>query len=497
MAVGAGQKMSEGKHLISKYSIPRKDGLFNKLDANSLDAEDFIKYCILDARLSKFIFNVFNGRGFCVDEFRAAQAIDIRGVPVDVEAAAFLVARKENDKAHADVDAEKIAGRTAGGALVLSSNSEFTKYMQKEFDIELADARAPTLEALEYSTHPQAEKIERVLYVRKLLTARAGDKAQAILDRAYAGRVRNATVFHAAGTGRFQSWGVNFFNFSRQSVEDWEAEKSTAPVPALQRGVVCAPAGSVLIESDWRGIENYLSLFYAGDTEQLARIEAGESPYLIFGEKLYGKKIKKGTNEYIMSKIAVLGFGYGAGAKKTAAINHLGAATSERLRDKWLVVNAPIVKLWRELGNAFDDAAISRRVSAVAGFLFEPLGSDNDIKIILPDGHALYYRNITIGADAYGRTQIKRAGQNIHGGLILENLMQAVCARLLYRALVACEREGLEVVLHIYDSIIIESPIELADQNVCVLQNIMCDAPPWAAGYKLAVDLKTMKRWSK
>jgi DNA polymerase I-like protein with 3'-5' exonuclease and polymerase domains len=76
-------------------------------------------------------------------------------------------------------------------------------------------------------------------------------------------------------------------------------------------------------------------------------------------------------------------------------------------------------------------------------------------------------------------------------------MMQAVCARLLYRALVNCEFVGLEPVLHIYDSIIIESDIKKAKIDAEKLKSIMCGAPPWASNLKLAVDIKTGIRWSK
>lgn len=497
VALAVGEKMPEGKHLIGRYSIPTKDGYFNICQDGSEDAEQFIKYCELDAQLSRLIYERLDNNGFNIEEFRAAQAIDVLGVPVDVEAARFLVARKEYDKAHAVERAEKIAGRTGGKALVLSASGAFIEYMKAEFGVELPDARAGTLDALDFSDHPEAARIEDALYVRRLLTARAGDKASAILDRVHNGRVRNATVFHAAGTGRYQSWGVNFFNFSRLSVEDWEKEKDTAPVSALQRGVVCAPEGKVLIESDWRGIENYLSLYFSGDKEQLSRIEAGESPYLIFAEKMYGEKITKADKRYVPAKAAVLGFGYGAGAKKFSMINRYSLQESTVLHEAWKRINAPIVKLWRDFSNAFNIAVVHRITSDVHGFVFTPLGAGNDIKIILHDGHAIYYRGLTVGSDDYGRVKIAREGQVIHGGLLTENLMQATCARLLYRALVNCEKEGLEPVLHIYDSIIIESDAKKADKNAEKLETIMRSAPSWASDLKLAVDIKTGKHWSK
>jgi DNA polymerase len=490
-------KMPEGKSLIAKYSIPQKDESFNLCEKGSDDAVLFEKYCLKDAELSKAIYEKLDGYGFVIEEFRAAQGIDVRGVPIDMKAAQFLHKRKETDKREAFAKAEAVAGRTKGNALVLSASGAFINYMKKTFAIDLPDARAGTLDAIDFSTHPNADDIENVLYIRKLLTARAGDKAELILDRVHNGRVRNATIFHAAGTGRFQSWGVNFFNFSRQSVKNWEKEKLTAPVPALQRGMVCAPKGKTLIESDWRGIENYLSLYYAGDKEQLARIEKGESPYLIFGEKMYGEKVTKADSRYSFMKMSVLGFGYGAGAKKFSMINRIDERTAVQLHEGWKKVNAPIVAMWYHFSDAFNSAAVRRVAMTAHGFLFEPLGADHDVKITLHDGHVLYYRGLEVHRDEKGRLQVMRDKKTMHGGLITENLMQATCARLLCRALVACEKAGLSVVLHIYDSIMIESDIGCKKASAMYLKTIMCDAPPWGKDMKLAVDIHAGKRWTK
>jgi DNA polymerase I-like protein with 3'-5' exonuclease and polymerase domains len=81
--------------------------------------------------------------------------------------------------------------------------------------------------------------------------------------------------------------------------------------------------------------------------------------------------------------------------------------------------------------------------------------------------------------------------------LLTENLMQATCARLLYRALVACEKAGLETVLHVYDSILIEAATKTAKRAAATLRDIMCEAPPWGVDMKLAVDQHTGKRWTK
>ena len=128
-----------------------------------------------------------------------------------------------------------------------------------------------------------------------------------------------------------------------------------------------------------------------------------------------------------------------------------------KVRDGWHKANQPIVNLWYELHKALVSAAVYRKEARVKVFTFTPLGDANDVKITLADGHVLYYRGLDVHYDEKNRVQIMRDGKALHGGLLLENLMQATSARLLYRSLVECERAGLSVVLHIYDSIIIES----------------------------------------
>ena len=119
------------------------------------------------------------------------------------------------------------------------------------------------------------------------------------------------------------------------------------------------------------------------------------------------------------------------------------------------------------------------------------------MKIALHDGHVLYYRGLEVHHDEQNRVQILRDKKVLHGGLLTENICQAVCARLLYRALVNCEKAGLETVLHVYDSILIESVTKDAKRNAAKLRDIMCSAPPWGADMKLAVDQHIGKRWTK
>ena len=153
--------------------------------------------------------------------------------------------------------------------------------------------------------------------------------------------------------------------------------------------------------------------------------------------------------------------------------------------------------MWYNFSDAFISAAVRREEGEAHGFLFSPLGDDHDVKITLQDGHVLYYRGLDVHYDEKNRVQILRDGKVLHGGLLTENLMQATCARLLYRALVNCEKAGLETVLHVYDSIMIECDIKEAKQKASTLEIIMVNPPPWAPDLRLAVDQHIGKRWTK
>lgn len=504
------QKNDDGKRLINTYSIPdKKTSEFTTI--SELDREAWLTYCADDVKATYEVFKILYPKFSEAEKevFEVDKIQQARGVPIDFDAARSLVAAEKKLKADAERKAEKIAGRNDAGVLILSSTSEFLAWLEKTHGVKLKNAQAGTLAELTKNTTDK--KLLYALDLRTSLMSRAAGKAEKILSNTAAdGRYYNPSVYGAASTGRWQSWGANFFNFSRASVESDVYERTLkaqiatptkSGLASLQRGMICAPINHSLIVSDWRGIEFYLSLFYSGDDSQRARIEAGESAYLIFGEKLFRKKIsKKDAKEYALAKAAVLGLGYGAGHVKFASLAKLQSGIelnpieAKKIVDTWRAANAPIVRAWRSVEKALREAVSRREVSA-CGFRFLPLGKDT-AKIALPNGYELYYRGCGIDdGDLYFSENGER--EKLYGGKIWENLMQATAAQLLRRALVECEREKIEVVLHIYDEIVVECATKNAEKIARKIEQIMCDAPAWASGMKLEIEQKISKRWGK
>ncbi|TXH52173.1 MAG: hypothetical protein E6Q97_16770 [Desulfurellales bacterium] len=504
-------KSDETKRLINMYSIPYavEDGQPFFAIPTPADKKLWLEYVDGDVTAERAAY--FQMAPHWSEAERAVFAVDTvqqaRGVPVDVKGAQALQAKLNAAKELAAARAEQIAGRNESGTLILSGRDEFLAWLKKTYGVTLPNAQAATLAAFEDENEINDDLAE-ALAIRSLLQSRATGKAQKILDLQVGGRVYKPSEYHLAHTGRWQSWGANFFNFSRKAVEgdDWQraldAARNVRDFAPLMRGLVMAPKGRTLITSDWRGIENYLSLYYANDKAQLKRVEAGESQYLIFGEKLFGRTIKKtDATEYALAKMAVLGLGYGAGQVTFARVAKIQAgldiapAEAERIVRVWRDANRPVVNAWRSVEQAFR-AALAGQVTQWRGFTFSQ-PRPGLVVVTLPNGYELRYPHAAVSStgELYYAPQGKP--KKLYGGKLWENLIQSCARSLLCEALVTLERDGVAVVLHVYDEIVAECATTEAKKTAAHIARVMQTAPAWAPGMKLEVEQKINRRWGK
>jgi len=500
-------KSDETKRLISAYSVPGPDGKFREI--SEIDKLLWLDYVAADVRAERDVWRIMSPQWS--DAERAIFAVDCvqqaRGVPIDVNGAEALQAKLNAAKKDAEKRAEEIAGRNDAGTLVLSGRDEFLRWLEKTHGVVLPDAQAATIAAFE-DENELNDDLAEALAIRSLLQSRATGKAQKLLDMQVGGRVYKPSEYHLAHTGRWQSWGANFFNFSRKAVESekWEsalaAARNVRDFAPLMRGLVMAPEGRVLVTTDWRGIENYLSLYYARDVVQLRRVEKGESQYLIFGEKLFGRKItKQDATEYVLAKAAVLGLGYGAGAETFARVAKIQAgldiakSEAERIVRVWREANYPVVESWRAVVNAFYDAVAGQK-TRWRDFVFSK-PRPGLVTITLPNGYDLRYLSPGITANEELYYSPNGSQKKLYGGKIWENIIQSIARQLLCEALLALEARGVEVVLHVYDEIVVECDEKDAEKVASIVRDVTRTAPPWAPDMKLDVEQKISKRWGK
>jgi DNA polymerase len=86
-----------------------------------------------------------------------------------------------------------------------------------------------------------------------------------------------------------------------------------------------------------------------------------------------------------------------------------------------------------------------------------------------------------------------KAGQWIrrdaYGGLLTENVVQAMARDLLVSNMFLCEREGLPIVLTVHDEVVVES----VSSRMSEFEDIMKSRPQWAVDYRIPVAVECME----
>lgn len=168
--------------------------------------------------------------------------------------------------------------------------------------------------------------------------------------------------------------------------------------------------------------------------------------------------------------------------------------------------------IWKDLQRAAERAIQSRgRSSYSAGRCRFALQSGH-LEIELPSGRVLTYRHARIEkrrpgwavlqpnapeVDTIVYTHPHGYDGTLYGGLIAENVVQAICRDLLATALVRCEDSPVATVLHVHDEIVGEVPLARAAEGLEFLARTMSEGPEWADGFPIGVEGFTSPRYVK
>jgi len=127
----------------------------------------------------------------------------------------------------------------------------------------------------------------------------------------------------------------------------------------------------------------------------------------------------------------------------------------------------------------------------------------------LPSGRTLKYARPTIEqqkapwGEMLDRVRVevfnskfhKWEGQYLYGGLLAENITQAVARDLMAEAMVRVENAGYNVILTVHDEVVSEAPANIG--SVQEFESLMCQIPDWAAGCPVAAEAWTGLRYKK
>ena len=515
LALGAEKKDEAGTRLINLFSKPNRKGERVTAEEKPDDWAAFGAYCDQDVETMRDAAKML-GRGFPRGEravYEADQRINDRGVRVDVELAKAAERCFKDNRAEALKEIEKIAGVDNGNSVAqlrawLKSRGVDTEDLRKDTVKELLEGEIP-------------DDVRRVLTLRQECAVSAAAKFTAAIRATNDdGRLRGTMQYFGASTGRFAGRLIQFQNLARDGFKaagggyDTQAEEAavgrlleggSVPSPELKKLIRPLLMGPFVV-CDYSSIEARVMAWLTGEQWMIDAFRNDEDIYVATAAKLGGPE--KGFDRQ-HGKVASLALQYRGGIGAMIAMggrNILPKNTPEDVLRKRLqeIVNiwraqSPAVRhFWSQLerilgtGGAVDTGLVSIEVKG------------QDRYVWLPSRRPIVYRGLTrrwkqpLDVDGTplgparlvphvlntGGDRARVPYKPLHGGIITENIVQAVARDILVQALRNLEEAGWPVVTHIHDEVVCEIPENRRGleetELVAEVSEIMCRPPYWA-----------------
>lgn len=538
------KKLTTGKALIRYFCVPCKPSNANGNRTRNLPKHDPAKWKLfkeyngqdvvtemeIDRRLSAFPVPAFVQKQWETD-----LTMNARGVAADMEMVSGALVIGATVKSQLMAEARQLSGLDNPNSI-----KQLARWLTEatDGDTEITSVTKETVATM--LKQPQPANVQRMLEIRQELGKTSTKKYDA-LETCIAddGRVRGLLQFYGANrTGRWAGRLVQVQNLprtythplppARQLVKDRNIDglrlmygSINDTLSQLIRTAFVATPGNVLIDADFSAIEARVISWLAGQEWRLEVFRTHGKIYEASASQMFHvpiEKIKKGNPEYALrqrGKVAELALGYqgGVSAMRRMDTGHnLDDLSDDEVKgivDRWRETNSMIRDLW----NIVDSAAVtvitnggaqtirSETTDAVITLACELdiITGTRYMTILLPSGRKLYYPSPEIGVNRWGNPSVSYMGQNqttkrwerveTYGGKLVENIVQAIARDCLAIAIENLEAQGLHVVFHIHDEVVIDTPA-WADNDTMLdtVTKIMTKPIPWAQALPLNAD---------
>lgn len=289
--------------------------------------------------------------------------------------------------------------------------------------------------------------------------------------------------FYGAHTGRWSGTdGLNPQNWLRDS----ELRKS-----------IIAPPGYVILVADLKQIEARINMWFCSELDWLSIFAEGKDIYKATAASHFGIPYEEVTkSQRFFGKTLELGLGYNMGWRKfrmQLALRGTFLTEEEAYRAVAAYRNkhSKLVRMWHHLTNCLSGMFQSEYVLSITPIVLNHEG------ILLPNGMRLDYAGLVPVDDGDWRYGLNGKSKKIYGGLMLENIIQALARIVLGEYLLKIEEAGITTVSSTHDEPIMIVREKDADEAVAKVKEIMTTPPDWALELPVAVDVGYAKEYSK
>lgn len=529
------QKDMAGHRLMQKMSKPRKPTKNNPATRH-LEPEDLqrlVQYCRTDIETEAQVFATLpmltplERRIWELD-----QRINLHGFAVDRPLVQTIL-RMIDEEAEA-ID-QRVRGLSDGQVESVRKLADMKSWLERE-GYSISDLAAGTVEAAlgdfqragEYGT-----SAAEMLRLRQAGSKTSTAKYLAFEQRSrHDGRLRDILMYHGASTGRWTARGVQPQNFPRGTLKAREAACALNllrdgeldmvrlvygdPMEIFSsciRGMIVAPDGCELDVADYAAIETRILFWAAGHQEGLRAFRENRKLYEEMAGDIFGvpwTSIGKESLERHVGKSAILGCGYGLGAKRFATQYDVAEELAEKAVKTYRRMHSPVPRFW----SAIEGAAISAVNNPGKTFTVGPTAWTFKGRFLfcrLPSGRRLAYYGPTVHHEAspwgdpravlyhWGEDSVTRKWVNAKtwGGTLVENVIQAISRDLMAEAMLRIDAAGhWRIVLTVHDELAAE---RRKDAGVGIKEFIalMEELPPWAKGAPVKAEGWTGERYRK
>jgi len=532
------RKDHRGSQLIRALSIPRADGTFNE-DPKLL--AEMVAYCEQDVRATRAISKTMrplsdqeladyhvneriNDRGVLLDLPLAQAAVKYAAAEMEeIESLVQDITKGEINSVRSPRMKQWVMDRVGPQALALM---EVYKDGEKKYSIDKS-VRANLLLFAEENPDEIPTHVADVIQCADDLWASSVAKFSRLSELAdeVDHRVRGAFVFAGgSATGRASSYGAQVHNFTRKCADEPEAVRNamvrghrvtprfgarvTDVLKGMLRPALIPAPGHSFVVADWSAVEARVTAWASADPQAddvLQVFRDGRDIYKREAAGIY--RVPEDTvnkDQRQIGKVAILSLGFGGSVGAFSAMGRnygviMPESDSRRIVDAWRRSNAWAVRYWAKLEDAYTRALRNPGREFSAGrvtYLYDK----QHLWYALPSGRILCYPFAKFEGDEI--TYIKAAWKpaadakewpraRLWRGLACENITQAIAHDLLREAL----RQLPNVVLHVHDEIVLESPDPETDAEL--LRKVMCTTPAWASGLPLNAETEIMTRYGK